>query len=144
MKCLSKVAQQTRESGDELKLLHQCMVQLAVKLSYKPILYYAYSFLKENNSAINRLPLGLYALFYRTHAKIMLPKPCNIAFFKRSRRLYGNHKSLLSCPSSGSLPKLFETIGVIRTIGTIGTIIWKPGLTSPKRLLRKSFITTGK
>ena len=57
----------------ETKLLHQYMVQLAAKVPYKPILHYAYSFLKENNSAINRLPLRIYALFYRTPAKIMLP-----------------------------------------------------------------------
>ena len=33
---------------------------------YNPILYYAHSsLLKENNSANNRLPLGLSALFYK-------------------------------------------------------------------------------
>ena len=57
------MAQQTRESGDE-----------ALALVYgTPILHYTYSFLKENKSAINRLPLVLYALFHRTPAKIMLP-----------------------------------------------------------------------
>ena len=36
------------------------------RFPYNPILHYAYSsLLKENNSANNRLPLGLYALFYK-------------------------------------------------------------------------------
>ena len=50
----SKKAQQTRESGDEaLTPMHGTV---SGKISYKPILHYAYSFSKENNSAINRLP----------------------------------------------------------------------------------------
>ena len=90
-----------------------------------PILHYAYSsLLKENNSAINRLPLRLFGLFYRTPAKIMLPPQAQTVqyrFLRRSRRLYGNQKSPLSCRSSGSLKNIFETIGTIRTIK------WKPG-----------------
>ena len=100
----------------ETKLLHQYMVQFP----YKPILHYPYSLLKENNSAINRLPLGLYALFYRTPAKIMWPPQAQTVqyrFFRRSRRLYGNQKSPLSCQSSRSLRNIFE---MIRAIGTMG------------------------
>ena len=45
------------------------MVYLSFFLSrfpHHPILYYAHSsLLKENNSANNRLPLGLSALFYK-------------------------------------------------------------------------------
>ena len=83
------------------------------------ILHYAYSLLKENNSAINRLPLGLYALFYRTPAKIMLPphvQTVQYRFLRRTRRLYGNQKSPLSCRSSGSLQNIFETIGIVRVM----------------------------
>ena len=48
----------------------QCLAHQVANFPYKPILHCAYSLLKENNRAINRLPLGLYALFHRTHAKI--------------------------------------------------------------------------
>ena len=63
---------------------------------------------KEKNSAINRLPLGLYALFYRTPAKEVLPHEAQTVQYRllrRSRRLYGNQKSSLSCRSSGSSQK---------------------------------------
>ena len=43
------------------------MKQLWAKFPHSPILHYAYSLLlKENNSANNRLPLGLFALFSRS------------------------------------------------------------------------------
>ena len=119
----SKMAQQLRESGD----VALAAVYGTVSVPYKPLLHYAYYFLKENNSAINRLPLGLYALFYRIPAKIMLPPQAQTVqyrFLRRSRRLYGNHKSPLSCRSSGSLQNIFETTWAI---GTIRTTIWKPG-----------------
>ena len=69
--------------------------------------------------------LGLNTLFFRTPAKIMLPPQAQTVqyrFLRRSRRLYENQKPPLSWPSSGSLQNNFETIGTIRTI------IWKPGL----------------
>ena len=109
--CVSKMAQKTR---------------VEKKFPYKPILHYVYAFLKETNSAINRSPLGLYALFYRTPAKIMLhpqAQTVQYRFLRRSKRLYGNKKSPLSCISSGSLQNIFEMIGAVRTIK------WKPGLT---------------
>ena len=46
-----------------------------------------------------------------------------VSLLRRSRRLYGNQKSPLSCRSSGSLQNIFETNGAI------GTVKWKPGLT---------------
>ena len=72
----------------ETKLFHQCIVQQAAKFSYKSIFNYAYSFFKENKSAINRLPLGFYALIYRTPAKITLPPQAQTVqyrFLRRSR-----------------------------------------------------------
>ena len=89
----------------ETKLLHQCMVQLAAKFPYNPILHYAYFLLKENSRALNRLHFGLYALFYRTRTKIMLPPQAQnvqYRFLRRSRRLYWNQKSPISCQSSVS------------------------------------------
>ena len=53
----------------------------------------------------------------------MLPREAQTVqyrFLRRSRRLYGNQKSPLSCRSSGSLQNIFETIGAI------GTVKWKP------------------
>ena len=41
-------------------------VVFLARFPYNPILYFAHSsLLKENNSANNRLPLGLSALFYK-------------------------------------------------------------------------------
>ena len=41
-------------------------VVILARFPYNPILYYAHSsLLKENNSANNRLPLGLSVLFYK-------------------------------------------------------------------------------
>ena len=103
-----KMAQEKRQSGDEA--LAPVYGTEPAKFPYKPILHYAYSLLKENNIAINRLPLGLYALFYKTSAKIMLPPQAQTAqyrFLRRSRLLYGNQKSPLSCRSSVLLQKRF-------------------------------------
>ena len=97
-KCVSKG--HNKHERVETKLLHQCMVQLAAQFPYKPILHYAYVLFKENNSGINRLPFGLYALFYSTPAKMMLPPQAQTVqyrFLGRSRRLYGNCKLPLSC-----------------------------------------------
>ena len=80
--------------------------------------------LKENNSEINRLPLGLYLRFVLKDSRqnnVASPGP-NRAVSPFGRRLYGNRKSPLSCRSYGSLQNIFETIGAI------GTIKWKPGL----------------
>ena len=44
----------------------------AAKFPHSPILHYAYSpLLEENNSANNRLPLGLFALFSRENCAIV-------------------------------------------------------------------------
>ena len=44
-----------------------CPRELLAKFPHSPILHYAYSLLlKENNSANNRLPLGLFALFSKS------------------------------------------------------------------------------
>ena len=84
----------------------------------------------QNGTAnTSRLPLALYALFYRTPAKIMLPpqaQTVQYCLLRRSRRLYGNYKSPLSSRSSGSLQKNFETIG---------TITWKPAFMHHENLV---------
>ena len=51
----------------------------------------------------------------------MLPQTVQCRFLRKSRRLYGNQKSPLSCRSSGSPQNIFETIGAIRTI------VWEQG-----------------
>ena len=53
-KCVPKW--HNKEERVETKILHQCMVHEAAKFPHKSILHYAYSLIKENNSAI---PLGL-------------------------------------------------------------------------------------
>ena len=54
-----------------------CLVLISTKASaifpYNPILHYAYiSLLKENNSANNRLPLGLCALWFASARDVSL------------------------------------------------------------------------
>ena len=57
------------DEGEDDKVLEELNMteRIAAKFPHSPILHYAYSLLlKENNSANNRLPLGLFALFSRS------------------------------------------------------------------------------
>ena len=81
-KCISKWHNKTLESGDEALAPVSLTVYGTVSGKISVILHYDYSFLKEINSVINRLPLELYALFYRTPAKIMLPPQAQNVLFE--------------------------------------------------------------
>ena len=68
------------------------------RFPYNPILYYAHSsLLKENNSANNRLPLGLSALFYKTEGDVFTSEfvPC---FYFKLRSVSAAKKKKNICP----------------------------------------------
>ena len=107
------MAQQTRESGDEA-----LAPVYGILRKWQNFRTNSYFIMQKSFFFKKRIAQSIDYLWER-----MLPREAQTVQYRFLRRLYGNRKSPLSCRSSGSCQNIFETIGAI------GTVKWKPGLT---------------